>query len=473
MNRVAFSKIAALSGLVAGSVLFGCASSYYSRGHKALEKEKYNEAIVELKQAIVQNVHDARAVRDMGIAMYYRDRPTLANRFLSLAAKQRPNDAQVLYYLGVTYEELEKPDKAIEMYSRYSDLSPLSDARKQIEGRLVVLLRQQMAAATRKMLEQEQALNVESIADNSVAVLYFNNMTGDEELGSIRKGLAEMLITDLSQVDELTVVERARLQQLLDEMGLGMSGMVDEQTAPRVGKLLGAAKVINGTLLGLSDQGLRIDAGLANIKSGQKENAEKLTGLLQDFYKIEKDLAFGIIDLMQIKLSSGEREAIERIPTKNLLAFMSYCKALDYEDKGMWEQAGESYQKALQNDPKFGLAQSGLERAKAFSTFSSTPPKPKLADIKSTDGAGSGKAQQPGRKETKPIRETNATPSLAGNRLPGGLPDATDRLFQTARNVSSGFLPGIESREPTTETSASAFGTAAPIAVRIKLPVKQ
>ncbi len=473
MNKVVLARMATLNVLVAAVFLSGCASSYYSRGHKALEKEKYDEAIVELKQAIVQNLHDANAIRDMGIAMYYKDRPALANRFLNLAAKQRPNDAQILYYLGATYEELERPDQAIQVYSRYAELSPLNDARKQIEARLVVLLRQQMARETRKMLDQEQALNVESIPDNSVAVLYFNNLTGDEDLGPIQKGLADMLITDLSQVDELTVVERARLQQLLDEMGLGMSGMVDEQTAPRIGKLLGAARVVNGAVLSLPNQGLRIEAGFENIKSGQRENAEKMTGLMKDFYKIEKDLAFGIIDLMQIKLSSSEREAIERIPTRNLLAFISYCKALDYEDKGMWEQAGEAYQNALQKDANFGMAQNGLQRAKAFATFSSTPPKPKVGDIKPTGGTGAGKSKEPGHKEAKPTREGSLPPSLAGNRLPGGLPDATDRLFQTARNVSSGFVPGIESRKPTTETSASAFGTAAPIEVKIKLPVKQ
>jgi len=472
MNRVALARIVALHALVAAVLLSGCASSYYSRGHKALERKKYDEAIGELKQAIVQNVHDAGAIRDMGIAMYYKDRPALANRFLNLAAKQRPNDAQILYFLGASFEELEKPDKAIEVYSRYAELSPLNEARKQIEARLVVLLRQQMAKDTRKMLEQEQAIDVQNIANNSVAVLYFSNMTGDEELGLIQKGLADMLITDLSQVDELTVVERARLQQLLDEMGLGMSGMVDEQTAPRVGKLLGAAKVVNGALLGLREQELRVDAGFENIKNGQKENAEKQTGLLKDFYKIEKDLAFAILDLMKIKLTPKEREAIERIPTKNLLAFMSYCKALDYEDRGMWDQASESYQTALQNDPKFGMAQTGLQRAKAFSTFSPVPPKPKIVDIKST-GGDANKPRQSDGKGGKSGRETASVPSLARNTLPGGLPDATARLFQTARNVSPGFVPGIESRKPTTEASATSFGTAAPIEVKIKLPVKQ
>jgi TolB-like protein len=453
--------------------LMGCASTNYSRGHKALENDKYDLAIRELKQAIIEDFRNAEAIRDLGIAMYYRERPALASRFLALAAKRRTDDPQILYYLGASYEELGKIDKAIEMYSRYADVSPLSPMRQEIEGRLLVLLRQQMAEQLKSVIAQEQAINVEKIPDNSIAVLYFANMSGNEQLTLVQKGLADMLITDLSQVNELTVIERARLQQLMEEIGLGMSGLVDEQSAPRIGKLLGASRVVRGTLLSLGNQDLRIDAGLSDIKTGEKSDSEKLTGSLNEFYRVEKDLAFGVIDMMGIRLSADEKEAIDKIPTKNLLAFMSYCQALDYEDRGLWDQAGASYQQAIQKDPGFAMAQNGLQRANAFSAFSTAPPKPKVTDVEAKGKGGTGEKKSTGGEETKPIKEKTPVPALAGNNLPAGVEDSAARLFQTANNVSAGFVPGIESRKPTTETSTTSFGASASLKIQFKLPTKE
>jgi curli biogenesis system outer membrane secretion channel CsgG len=58
-----------------------------------------------------------------------------------------------------------------------------------------------------------------------------------------------MLITDLSEVKGLQIVERIKLQALVEEMGLGASGLVEANTAPRVGKLLGAQWLIGGDIL--------------------------------------------------------------------------------------------------------------------------------------------------------------------------------------------------------------------------------
>ena len=101
----------------------------------------------------------------------------------------------------------------------------------------------------RKLLQDEKTLSAVT-AKNTLAVLYFRNRSGLEELDPVRKGLALMLITDLSMVKDLQVVERVRLQALAEELGLGSSGIVEPDTGPRVGRLLGARWLVGGDIHG-------------------------------------------------------------------------------------------------------------------------------------------------------------------------------------------------------------------------------
>ena len=119
----------------------------------------------------------------------------------------------------------------------------------------------------RDIISQETLLDVTSIPENTVAVVSFKNIGESRDLDPLQKGLADMLITDLSKVKKLTLVERVKLQKLLKEIGLGMSGLVDTDTAPRVGKLLGASDVINGVFINLEGEKLRIDGNITEIKT--------------------------------------------------------------------------------------------------------------------------------------------------------------------------------------------------------------
>jgi len=444
-------------------ILVNCASTYYSRGQKYLEQENYDQAIHELKLAIVEDYMNIDAVRDMGIALYHKGKLRLAERFLRLALMRHPDDPIIFYHLGLIAEEQGDIEKAIRQYRRYVDISPFNALRDEIEGRLMVLLRQQMTREIQSLLARETALDVRSIPDNSIAVLYFIDAINKNELGPLQKGLTEMLITDLSQVKSLTVIERARLQTLMDEMGLGMTGLIDEKTAPKVGALLGAAELIQGTMVDMGENTIRIDVGLLDVKRRNLRPADKVTGSLKQFYKIEKDLAFGIIQSLGIHLSNEERDAIEKIPTKNLMAFMAFCKALDAEDHGRWDQARDGFQTALKLDPNFNLARAGLSRANAFSHFSAGPPKLSFAELKKAKG-GPGRGGKKGKVPTAGAKKkfANKVSSLTSRRL-----------YQTATQVNPGFIPSIESRLPITEESTPTFGTSAPILVRVPLPVEE
>lgn len=440
----------------------GCAPVQQNLGHDLIEKGEYARAVRPLKMAIAEDYTDARAIRDMGIAMYHTGKLTLAQGFLRLALSRLPKDVAAHYYLGVVYEEQGRIDQALQQYTRYAELNPRGSLRKEVEGRRQVLLRRQMAAQIKAMIEQESALGAGTAPENSVAVLYFTNLSSDPQYLPLQKGLAEMIITDLSQVQALQVVERARMQLLVDEMGLGMSGLVDESSAPRLGKLLSAGRIVQGTLSGTELKTLRIEAALATLAANTSVPAEKVSGPLEEFYQLEKDVVFSLVDALGLQLSRSEREAIQRIPTKNLNAFMAWCRGLDDEDRGQWQSASDQYRAAVAADPGFEAAQQGVDRSEAVAAWS---PKPAVLPPSQLAAAGR-REERGGMTQTQRAAEPAAIPEAAS-------PTATlDMLSRTASQVTPGFFPGPESRKPTTEGGGVSIGGSMPIDIRIHLPVK-
>lgn len=81
-----------------------------------------------------------------------------------------------------------------------------------------------------------------------IAVADFTNDTGDNSLDYLRKGLANAIITKLAEYPNLTLVERGRLEAVMKELGLGESGVVDANTAAKIGNALGANVIILGGL---------------------------------------------------------------------------------------------------------------------------------------------------------------------------------------------------------------------------------
>ena len=87
---------------------------------------------------------------------------------------------------------------------------------------------------------------VQSQGKTVVAVIPFENLMKDSSFDWLSGGIAETLIVKLSNVDALQMVERIRLKEIMDEMKFAASGLVDEKTAAKVGKLAGAQILVVG-----------------------------------------------------------------------------------------------------------------------------------------------------------------------------------------------------------------------------------
>jgi len=471
------AKIVKLILYVSLLLFFACATASRQKEGTAATAENKESDISKLQKAVDKNPKNTKALLELGLAWYEKREFQTAIATLNKVLAIEPNNGKALFYAGTAYEINGDLDNAMEMYKKYNRVNKSSDLRTALEKRLKKLVQLQMQKEIKQTIKDEEKLDATQIPQNSIAVVNFKYMGKDDNLQPLQKGLADLLITDLSKVEKLTVIERLKMQALLSEMGLGMTGLVDARTAPRVGKLLGSAKLINGAYINLEKDQFRIDAGITETASG-KFKASDVTGKMNNFFKLEKDLVFNLIKTMGYKLSQQEIDNIRIVPTENLLAFMAYCNALDYTDRGKYDEASQEYLKALQLDPKFELAKQKNQQLSGMSE--KLQPMNQLVDIAKAEfepqtsevATKTIPAQQP---KTTPVAEKSISANAAGtftSTTPAsGLSEPTfiDRLQTTGQIIDFGFIPGVESREPVQEQSQPTFGNTANIEISVPI----
>ncbi len=430
--------ISIIVSIVSFILLFSCSSSLHNTGQKYLENKDFERARAVFLQALRENPSNAEAWRDLGIVYFEQKQNRKAQKALEKALQLDSGDGKTIFYSGLTQERLDNWEKALDYYRRYPNISSFSHLRQIVEGRLEWLMRRKAMREVKAALANERRLDVRAIPENTLAVTYFKNTGANRDFDPLQKGLADMLITDLSKVKALKVVERIKMQKLMEEIGLGMTGIVEESSAPRFGKLLGASRLINGSFIDLNAENVRLDTRVILTKDGAIGQKNKKTGAMERLFRLQKDLVFDIVADMGIRLSKADREEIMKIPTESLLAFMAYSKGLDYSDRGQFEQARGSFQDALRLDPNFALAGAQLGKMEGMMQ-------------------GAGSYQKIESKIKKPQISTAQT-SATRSRLQSG-----------AAQINAGFIPGTESREPVQEESGEANLGGVP--VLIELPI--
>jgi TolB-like protein len=230
-----------------------------------------------------------------------------------------------------------------------------------------VVTQKERAAAKKSLSAIENEKNLAPIsATNTVAVLYYNNKTGLEDLNALQKGMAIMLITDLAKVEKLQVVERIKMQALLDEMNLGATGLVDPATAPKVGKMLGAYYISTGDInLGKMAE-LNINPVLIDVPFETTTPQTGASGNVKDIFRMEKEILFSIIKQMKIFLSSKERDELNKPLTTSSTAALAFFAGVDFSDKGRYSEATRMYEKAVVEDKNFTMAKDALQELKTL-----------------------------------------------------------------------------------------------------------
>jgi TolB-like protein len=204
-------------------------------------------------------------------------------------------------------------------------------------------------------------LATSAVADKPrVAVLYFDYSGNNKDLEIFRKGLTQMLITDLAANDAITVVERVRLQEVMDELSLQQTNKVDPATAAKIGKLLGAKYLVKGGYVDFAGT-VRLDAHLVEVETSA-EKGVKATAKFDDFLDAESALARGLNEKLSDLATKDaakpqqKTEAPKKPARLKLDTALKYARALDAADKKDKEGAKKQLQEVVKEQPDFALA---------------------------------------------------------------------------------------------------------------------
>jgi TolB-like protein len=197
-----------------------------------------------------------------------------------------------------------------------------------------------------------------------LGVVPFQVAARDTLLEPLSYGLAELLATDLARSQRLTLVERARLGEVLRELDLASSGAVDSTSAPRVGRLLEARRLVLGALRRAPSGDVLFQARVSDVATGRIDTALVATAPLADVLAAEKAIAFRLFDQLDINLTPEERARVAQVPTRNLGALVAYGQGVKAEVNGQYAAAYRAFRRAARLDPAFRAA---VERAGTLS----------------------------------------------------------------------------------------------------------
>jgi TolB-like protein/Tfp pilus assembly protein PilF len=198
----------------------------------------------------------------------------------------------------------------------------------------------------------------ESISQKSIAVLPLENLSGDPDNAYFADGIQEEILTRLASIADLKVISRSSTQQY--------------QSKPRnlreIAKQLGVANILEGSVQKAADQ-VRVNVQLVNAQTDSHLWAETYDRKLTDIFGVESEIAKGIAESLQAKLTSREQQALAVKPTNNPEAYDAYLRGLAFEARSDFDALGKaisSYEQAVELDPNFALGWARLSRGHAL-----------------------------------------------------------------------------------------------------------
>lgn len=361
MRTWPWSRISRLSLLIA---LGACAAS----GRGELEAPS-PEQIPALEASLAEDPADVET--GLSLAAGYREsgREEEARRLVAALTEYAPDDPGVLVMEGVLAEDVGDYEAAMDAYRRFLDTGTDGPLRDEVERRLEVARREALRADVRNALEREADLAQTEPDPATVGIFPFVFEGGDPEYEPLALVLPDLLATDLGITGRLTLIERTKVQALIDELELAESGRVEAGTAARSGRLLGSGHIVQGRFRMEEGARVGVDAALVTVGGPGRELSDPLTAQdeIDRFLEMEKRLAFALYDELGVQLTAAERERVSERQTESIEALLAYGRGLAAVDAGRFGQAREHFAEATAFDPGFALAQVMLDRAAALS----------------------------------------------------------------------------------------------------------
>jgi serine/threonine protein kinase/Flp pilus assembly protein TadD len=188
--------------------------------------------------------------------------------------------------------------------------------------------------------------------EKSLAVLYFENLSGNEEDEYFRDGMTEDLITELLKIKELQVVSRSAVLTFRDK----------PLAASQVGQDLNVGYVLEGSVRRAGNR-LRINAQLIESETERGVWAERYDRQLEDVFAIQDEIVQSIAKALRVMLTEQEKQAIVKTPTADVKAYDYYLRGrqffLQFRRRG-YDFARQMFTRAIELDPGYAYAHAGV-----------------------------------------------------------------------------------------------------------------
>ncbi len=274
-------------------------------------------------------------------------------------AADKATRKQALQYLGRAYVAKRMEDKARTVIHELLELEPpLVELNPDIEPPPLMNLYYEV----RKDFEGDYTVERADPGLVTLAIVDFtNNSISDdrERLDALERGFPSLLINQLNGATNLKVIERERIQWLLQELELQRDpGLVDQSTAVRTGKLLGATAVLFGTFI-KHGRDMNISARLVKVETGEILLAEQVKGRADKFFELAEELSLNVARSINVNLEKTQLGT--RTETRSLDAMLSYSEGLALIEKSDYQSAFAKFMEALEYDPSYERARRKAE----------------------------------------------------------------------------------------------------------------
>jgi hypothetical protein len=197
----------------------------------------------------------------------------------------------------------------------------------------------------------------------------------DTLLTPLAFALADLVTTDLARSGQVRVVERSRLGEVLRELELSGSGRVDSTTAPRVGRLVSAERLVFGSVQSMPDgRTLRLGARVGDVERSTLSRAIDASAPLAEILAAEKALVLRLFESLGVQLTPAERAAVEQQPTKNIGALLAYGRGVQLYYEGDFRGSAREFRNAGRLDPSFRDARTRELQVRSFGVIGTTTP---------------------------------------------------------------------------------------------------
>jgi len=206
----------------------------------------------------------------------------------------------------------------------------------------------------------------EVVPEKSIAVLPFQNMSGDPDNAYFANGIQDEILTRLSKISDLKVIARTSVQHYQSK----------PENLPIIGKQLGVAYFLEGSVQKSADA-VRVNVQLIKAANDSHLWADTFDRKLTDIFAVETEIAKTVADTLQARLTGSEKRAIAAKPTENPEAHELYLKGRFFWNKRTssdLKTAIQYFNQAIEKDPGYALAYAGLADAYAILTAYAAAP---------------------------------------------------------------------------------------------------